>query len=122
MAHTPSDFIHCMLVPLQKYYLLLPNTTIAEVLPMPNLLAPDSPVDYFVGHCEWRENTISVINLEKLIGQQFTDTHSAKKLCILNGINTAADIKFYALPCYGAPQLITLNQSALQITHEIDAP
>jgi len=105
-----------MLVPLQQYYLLLPNSTIAEVLPMPRALSINNEQsDHHLGHCEWRDQKISVIDLEKLLGKKIEEENDAHKLCILNGINTDAGINFYALPCNGVPQLITLDQSALEI-------
>ena len=37
MAEFSTDPIPCMLIPLQQHYFLLPNTTIAEVIPMPRI-------------------------------------------------------------------------------------
>lgn len=120
MVDNPYDSIYCMLVPLQQHYLLLPNTTIAEAIPKPRNITNDSHINHFIGHYEWRNNNIKVIDLERLLGKNISNADKATKLCILNGINTDANVEFFALLCYGSPQLITLNQSALRITHDID--
>lgn len=109
-----SDSVHCMLIPLQDHFLLLPNPAIAEVFPMTKIEPVTNKPNYWLGHCQWRENTLPVIDLESMIGNKSSDTDTANKLCVLNGINTQAQLAFYAVPCYGAPQLITLNEDALQ--------
>ena len=111
------DYILCMRVPLRQHYLLLPNTTIAEVLPLPRQIisAPAEQQNFIVGQYHWRDNILPVIDLENLIDEPAdADSRAANKLCIVNSINVNAAIDHYALPCCGAPQLITLNEAALQ--------
>lgn len=118
------DYVHCMLIPLRQHYLLLPNTTIAEVIPLPkNILASQAEQPSFiVGQCPWRDSILSVIDLENLINEPAdANSRAANKLCIVNAINDNAAIDHYALPCCGAPQLITLNEAALQTTAHDDA-
>jgi chemosensory pili system protein ChpC len=117
------DYVHCMLIPLREHYLLLPNTTIAEVIPLPKqvLAEQEDQPDFVVGQCHWRDQILPVIDLENLIDEPaHADSRLANKLCIVNGINDAANISHYALPCCGAPQLITLNEAALQTIPQDD--
>lgn len=114
MADNSSDFIPCMLIPLQQHYLLLPNSTIAEVIPMPQVQTVDSKPSYFIGQCNWHSSQLPVIDLESLIENKASDTLDANKLCVLHGINADAGINVYALPCYGVPQLIYMNELALK--------
>jgi len=109
-----------MLIPLQDHFLLLPNPTIAEVIPMPAIELEDKTPDYWLGRYQWRDKELPVIDLENMINNSSNTADDANKLCILNGINSQAEIEFYALPCYGAPQLITLNEAALQPTQDND--
>ena len=118
MADNAIDFIPCMLIPLQQHYLLLPNATIAEVIPMPRLDFSDNKPDYWVGHHDWNASQLPVIDLESLVEGLPSDSADANKLCILHGINATANINVYALPCYGSPQLIHLNESALKLAQD----
>ena len=120
MADNTTDFIPCRLIPLQNHYLLLPNTTIAEVLPMPKLDTAINKPNYWLGQYDWQSENLPVIDLESLIENTQLDTSTAAKLCIVRGINTSSDIQTYALPCYGMPQLILLNESALNIVEDPD--
>jgi chemosensory pili system protein ChpC len=109
-----------MLVPLQDHFLLLPNPTIAEVIPMPKLTIVDSTPVHFIGQYDWKNKAVPVVDLEHILDNTSVYSRTAPKLCILHGINAQAQIEFYALPCFGAPQLITLNEHALQQTHDLD--
>lgn len=118
MADNSFDFIPCMLIPLQQHYLLLPNSTIAEVIPMPRLREVENKADYWVGQCDWHSWQLPVIDLESLVESESYDISDANKLCVLQGINTNAAVSVYALPCYGVPQLIHLNESALKLAQD----
>jgi len=115
MAEQTTDFIPCMLIPLKEHYLLLPNSTVAEVIPMPRLSPPISKPNYWVGECSWHSTTLPVIDLESLVAGNNSEVDDANKLCVLHGINDEAQIGVYSLPCYGVPQLIHLNESALKL-------
>jgi chemosensory pili system protein ChpC len=120
MAENTTDFIPCMLIPLQKYFLLLPNSTIAEVIPMPQHTAMPNKSDFWVGECSWHDRQLPIINVEALIQSENTDVSDANKLCVLHGISDATDLPVYALPCFGVPQLIHLNESALLMAEDAE--
>lgn len=116
---TKLDYVHCMLIPLRQHYLLLPNTSIAEVIPLSRQVfsVQTTPPSFIVGECHWRDSILPVIDLENLIDEPAdADSRAANKLCIVNGINDHTNVEYYALPCCGASQLITLNEAAFQTT------
>lgn len=114
MAEQSSNFIPCMLIPLQQHYLLLPNATVVEVVPIPELDKDSNKAQYWVGNCQWHSWQIPVIDLEALVENRVARSTDANKLCILRGINDTSSISVYGLPCYGIPQPIHLTEPALQ--------
>jgi len=120
MADNFTDFVPCMIIPLQHHYLLLPNSTLAEVIPLPRVIhVDDAKPSYWIGQCDWQSQTIPIIDLEGLIENKPSNTSDANKLCVLRGINTSANVSIYGLPCYGVPQLIHLTESALKLAKNI---
>lgn len=118
MAEFSTDPIPCMLIPLQQHYLLLPNTTIAEVIPMPRItLAEDKP-SYYIGQYEWQFQQLAILDLENLIENEDSHSKEANKLCITHSINPDTKLQAYALPCHGSPQLIHINESALKLVDD----
>ncbi|GAB4304678.1 MAG: hypothetical protein Kow0083_15320 [Methylophaga sp.] len=113
-----TQFVHCMLIPLQQHYLLLPNSSIAEVIPLTGVIQEQSEQAPWLAFIHWQQRRLPLVHLENLLTDESAPLSAANKLCIVNGINPDADIEFYAIPCSGSPQLITLNQAALHITQE----
>ncbi len=118
MADSTTDFIPCMLIPLRQHYLLLPNTTIAEVIPMPRITPETDMPKYCLGQYQWHSQNLAIIDLESLVEQNEQQGNAANKLCVLYSINTNNKLQAYALPCYGAPQLIHLNETALKLVED----
>lgn len=112
------DFIPSMLIPLKQHYLLLPNTTIAEVIPMPRYSDAATKPDFWVGDYNWHEQNLAIIDLESMVESTLNGAENASKLCILYSINDDNAINAYAIPCHGAPQLIHLNESALKLIEQ----
>jgi chemosensory pili system protein ChpC len=107
-----------MLIPLQQHYLLLPNSTIAEVIPRTSIEQNTANAEADNDSVNWREQVLPIIHLEELLNVDDETAFIANKLCIVNSINASTDTEFYAIPCTGSPQLITLNHAALQLTHD----
>jgi chemosensory pili system protein ChpC len=114
-----NNAIHCMLVPLQDYFMLLPNSSIVEVIPMPQFSTDTTSPDYWLGHCHWQNNELNIIDVEGLITHHPTRLEQANKLCILKGVNAETKLNVYGVPCYGSPQLITINESAIKLAEDI---
>jgi chemosensory pili system protein ChpC len=117
MTEQAAQFVHCMLIPLSQHYLLLPNSSISEVIPKTGVRT-ETNTQSWLDVIEWQQQRIPVVHLEHLLNDEAAPLSSTNKLCIINGINSEAGISSYAIPCSGSPQLITLNQAALHLTHD----
>jgi chemosensory pili system protein ChpC len=117
--NTATHFVHCMLIPLQKGYLLLPNSVIAEVMPKTGLTPEKDTAHPWLTHIEWQGNTIGVVTLEKLLDDQHTTPSSGGKFCIIKSLGTDTEFTHYAVACQGTPQLITLNESGITLAQQI---
>lgn len=113
-----AQFIHCMLIPLQRHYLLLPNSSIAEVIPRTGVIQEQAGDSTWLSFIDWQQQRLPLVYLENLLTDGSEPQSAGNKLCIVNGINPDADIDYFAIPCSGSPQLITLNQAALHLTHD----
>ncbi|MCX4192654.1 chemotaxis protein CheW [Methylophaga sp. OBS1] len=113
-----AQFVHCMLIPLQQHYLLLPNSSISEVIPRTGIVQELAGDASWLSFIDWQQQRLPLVYLETLLTDGVETQSAGNKLCIINGINPDADIEFYAIPCSGSPQLITLNQAALHLTQD----
>lgn len=118
MTAQAAQFVHCMLIPLNRHYLLLPNSSITEVIPLTGVSEEQAGNANWLGTIHWQQQTLPVVHLETLLADSADSESADTKMCIINGINADAGIVSYAIPCTGSPQLITLNQAALHLTHD----
>lgn len=87
--------IACLLAPITGRQLLLPNVTVADVLPPAELApAPAGAPEWLRGHVQWRDAHVPVIAFEAANGEAAPREY--QRIAILNGITGNA-----ALPCYG---------------------
>ena len=114
-----TNAIHCMLIPLKEYFMLLPNSSIAEVTPMPKINLDDSGPDNSLGQHQWQNQDVTIIDIEALATHKPSDISRATKLCILNAINIESEVNYYAVPCFGSPQLITIDESAIKFSDDL---
>ncbi len=114
MTDALPDTIRCMLLPLQDKLLLIPNTTVIEVVHFPHTTTSGDIPNYWVGHFNWRAQQLAIIDIDALLDQRSTTTsEKASHVCILKGIHNPEALNAYALPCYAPPQLISIDLETL---------
>ena len=64
-TETPNQ-VDCLLIPLKDKNLLLPNVTVAEIIPFSHLLTTASSVDWMLGRLDWRGTPVPVVCYEML--------------------------------------------------------
>lgn len=99
--------------------MLLPNSSIAEVTPMPKINLGNSGLDHWLGQYVWQDQEITIVDIEALATHKRSDISQASKLCILNAVNIESEVNYYALPCFGSPQLITIDESAIKFSDDL---
>lgn len=105
--------IACLLAPIAGRQLLLPNVTVADVLPPTDLLPPpaDAPA-WLRGHILWREAPVPVVAFEVLNGEPAPREY--QRIAILNSITGKSQSPFYGVLVQGAPRLAKVKIAELE--------
>lgn len=102
-----------LLIPLQGHSILLPNVTVAEIVP----IAPIQPVDnapgWYFGNCQWRELTVPLLSLEALNGDEKPGIHSRARFAVLNTTGISDDLPFIAILTQGLPRLARVSEDEI---------
>lgn len=97
--------VHCLLIPLNKELMLLPNAAIAEVIsytePEPITGAPD----WLRGQLAWREHQIPVISFELASGGEAKKFGDGSRIAVLNTLNSNPKVPYVAIIAQGIPHL-----------------
>jgi chemosensory pili system protein ChpC len=110
--------IDCLLMPLRERQLLLPNVTVAEIIPFSHLLTTNSAVDWILGRISWRGISIPVICYEILNNTPSPSPNPAARFAVINGVGKHSQMPFYAMLVQGIPKLKKVNENEIQ---QIDA-
>ncbi len=103
----------CVLIPIGQTHLLLPNVSVAEILPWRRIKSwPEAPA-WCLGLFGWRGETVPVIRFETLNGQQSVPT-SGRALLIMNRARHKTGRAFYGLAADGLPRLIHVSSDDLE--------
>jgi chemosensory pili system protein ChpC len=105
----------CVMIPLADTHLLLPNVTIAEILPWRRIKPLQNAPKWCLGLLGWRGETVPVIQFEALNGGADSGAAARSRcLLIMNRARRANGRAFYGLASTGLPRIVHLSDDDLQ--------
>merc|ERR1712000_670519 len=90
--------------------LLLPNVTVAEIIPFSHLLTTASSVDWMLGRLDWRGTPVPVVCYEMLNQQAAPAPNPNARFAVVNGVGNHAAMPFFAILVQGIPRLVHINE------------
>ncbi len=113
-----KDPLPIILLPLKECVMVLPNTSVAEVIAAVEVIqAKNSPL-WHLGFIQWRGLRLHLIAFENLTGLYPGAMKLKSQIAILNRISPAGKIDFIALVLNGLPRLFRVNADDLTIVSE----
>ena len=104
----------CVVIPLGTTQLLLPNVSVAEIIPWRRLKAWDGSPDWCIGLLGWRGEAVPVLDFESLSGSDATRAERGRCLLIMNRARSSVGRPFYALVSAGLPRLVHLTAADME--------
>lgn len=110
--------IASLLIPLYEKQLVLPNVTVAEIIPyrQPKPLSAHTP--WLMGQMEWRNTFVPVVAYEVLNGGGLPPVSANSRLAVINGCGSNDRLPFYAILIQGIPRLMHISEKDIV---EVDA-
>tara|TARA_R110002110_G_scaffold321339_1_gene533952 strand:- start:240 stop:707 length:468 start_codon:yes stop_codon:yes gene_type:complete len=108
-------------IPLQKSNLLLPNASVAEIIPYEPLQRVQDTPDWFLGFLAWRGIQVPVASFEMLTVERASFSLvsvSSASLVILRALSGIGDFHYFAVVAQTLPRLHRVSESALSETDE----
>ena len=105
--------ISSLLIPLQGHTILLPNVTVAEIVPVTQVQPIQNAPVWYIGNCFWRELTVPLLSLEALNGRPKPKMHGQIRFAVLNTTGEHDDLAFIAIVTQGLPRLARVSQDEI---------
>lgn len=98
-----------LLIPLHEKQLVLPNVTVAEIIPYRAPTPISEHASWLLGQLEWRNIHIPVLSYEILNGGGVPPIDGAR-LAVINGTGSKRNLPFYAILIQGIPKLTHIKE------------
>lgn len=102
-----------LLIPLQNQSILLPNVTVAEIIPSSSIQAIENSPPWYLGNFQWRELTVPLLSLEALNGEATPNIHNRARFAVLNTTGLHNDLPFIAILTQGLPRLARVSEDEI---------
>jgi chemosensory pili system protein ChpC len=103
-----------LLVPLRDYLLLLPNVSVAEIVPITQVSPVSNAPAWYLGDCIWREQKVPLLSFEVLNGDTKAGVSSRARFAVLNSTGVSDDLPFIAIVTQGIPRLARVNEEEIR--------
>jgi len=109
-----SPEIRCLLIPTDGETMLLPITTMAEMVDISLLQTMDDAPPWLLGQVEWESRQVPVFAFSALInGKDLEPISSRSKIMIIKSLSESARMPFLGLLLGGVPRPVEVQENAL---------
>lgn len=108
-----TNQVACLRIPKDPKNLLLPNVSVAEVIPYQVPTKENGP-EWFKGFFLWRNTKVPVISLEAINGESEIEVGDRTRLAVINRLSDAAEFEFFALLIKDLPTLVRVHEEDLK--------
>lgn len=109
-----------LLIPLQGRLLLAPNVTVAEIVPVSQVIPVADAPAWYLGNCNWREQTIPLFSFEVMNGEEKPGVASRSRFAVLNTTGAHESLPFIAILTQGLPRLARVTEEEISEREDSD--
>lgn len=106
-------------ISIQKQGVLLPESSVAEIIPYEPLQRLEESPDWFLGLLNWRGLQVPVVSFEMLSVERASFSLvsvSSASLVIIRGLVNQEDLPYHAIVAQTSPRLVELSEEMLSET------
>ncbi len=105
--------LHAQVIPVGGGDVILPNTSIAEIIPYMAPKKLTNAPSWFLGLLAWRGLQIPLISIEAATGGKAVNAAKTSRIAVINAINNDSKFHFFAFLTQGIPHLAKITRDAL---------
>ena len=102
------DELNCVMIPTSGLQLLLPNVSVAEIVPSRRMKALEHGPSWCIGFIGWRGRTVPVVHYVGFTGIDVHPRSAPRCMVIMNRARSVSGPPFYALAAEGLPRMLQL--------------
>ena len=120
MSSLHTEKIQSLIIPLRHNNMVLPQTTVAEVIAVPEVDSTASDAIWYTGNIIWHNQQVPLISVERMCGIGNLDPiNRARRIAVLYGLEKFAGLEYYALEIQAIPHPVLLGNEDLVAVDEV---
>ena len=112
--------VRSFLLPLEPGNVLLPATTVMEVIGFTDPEPAEDTPDWVLGTVGWRGTRIPVLSVEILTGNEAPQTSIRDRIVVLYGLTDIEGLPYVAIATRGIPRVVLASNENVQYTDGAD--
>ncbi len=108
-----DDDLQGLLIPQRQTPLLLPVSAVIEILGYREIMDADSDAGWLLGRFSWRNLTLPLISMERLLGVEREETRGRKRIIVVHVFSDRLEAPFVGIEATGMPRMVRLNEENL---------
>ena len=119
-----SEEIKCVILKINGDELLMPNASVAEIVPIKNIINVANKPGWMLGYLDWRGHSVPLVSFEAMGNVRMPSLASGTvKAAILFSIGEDSDFPFLSILMQDAPTVVNIKEEdILSNKEEISHP
>ena len=110
-----------LLIPVCGRQLILPNVSVAEVIPFVAPVAEADMPNWYLGKFRWRNTNVPLVSFEAINDEPFSGSAADRRIAVLNGLEGDDRLPFCGLLVDGMPRLMRVAADEIAVDTENEA-
>lgn len=120
----PHSQVKCIVLKTNSDELLLPNASVAEIVPIKNIINVANKPNWMLGYLDWRGNSVPLVSFEAMGGARMPSLATGNiKAAMLFAIGGDREFPYMSILVQGSPAIVNVSeQDIVQNQEEIAHP
>jgi len=118
-----SDEIKCVILKINGAEILMPNASVAEIIPIKNIINVANKPGWMLGYLDWRGNSVPLVSFEAMGNERMPSLATGNvKAAILFSIGEDSQFPYLSILMQDAPKIVNVKEEDIisnkdEITH-----
>ena len=108
-----TNKLRCILLPTADYKLILPHSSVEEILPFAVIDEKKDSSNYILGILNWRRYKLPLISMEVLNNQSRPEIKRRTRAAVVQFVSADGEVKYFSIILSGMPKMIVLSSADL---------
>ncbi len=112
--------VYSLMIPIIDESILLPNVTVAEIIPFGDVTHNTTGPDWYIGELHWHGMEVPMISLDILHGGQDPQANKRARVAVVHTLNNNEHMPYIAIVVQGIPRLTHVTEPSITLVEDAE--